>query len=76
MPLYTAHIQVFKTYETEVEAKEEINGRRPFNGDPKKKEKVTESFRVTVRADTLEKIKKKVKAHMDLIDADDLKGEG
>lgn len=40
-----------------------------------KRERKVEQFRVTVRSNTLDKLKKKIKAHMDLIDVDDLKGE-
>lgn len=70
MSVYVANIQVSKTFTKKVEKQA---GRRGF--EEPTEEKVTESFRVTVKAQSLELLKTKVKAHMDLIDTDDLRGE-
>lgn len=72
MAHYSANIQVTKVDEVVPEPNAEQR-RRSITSDPVK---TTESFRVTVRATSIEKLKKKVKAHMDLIDGDDLMNEG
>lgn len=70
MAHYTANIEVTRTW-TEQEAPEPTYGSR--TPVPEKVRK-TESFRVTVRADSLEKLKAKVIAHVQLVDTDDVRG--
>lgn len=70
MSHYTANIEVTRTWKEPVK-----DAPRRSNLDPVPTERRTESFRVTVRADSMDKLKKKVVAHIQLMDRDDLEGE-
>lgn len=60
---FTATIEVNKT----VGPQQAKNTRGYNEGEPTKR-KVTEVARIVVRADKLEKLQEKIKAHVDLID--------
>lgn len=60
---FTATVEVNKT----VGPQQPKNTRGYAEGEPTKR-KVTEVARITVRADTLEKLQEKIKGHVDLID--------
>lgn len=60
---FTATIEVNKT----VGPQQPKNTRGYAEGEPIKR-KVTEVARITVRADTLQKLQQKIKGHVDLLD--------
>lgn len=72
MSSYTANIEVIRITTQKRTPSELRQLGLPTDTPP---QRVKQSFRVTVKSDSLQKLKEKVIAHMQLVDTDDVRGE-